>query len=85
MGFVRSFFKAISKGLAPIQAVAPVAQTATATATAPTTTTDGNKKASLGSGYGSKGTIMSSSEGVEDDANISKTVLGAGNKKKIKA
>ena len=85
MGFVRSFFRAVTKAIAAPQAQAPVAAPVAQTATAPTTTTDGNKKASLGSGYGSKGTIMSSSEGVEDDANISKTVLGAGNKKKIKA
>tara|TARA_R110000765_G_scaffold116545_1_gene209763 strand:- start:214 stop:459 length:246 start_codon:yes stop_codon:yes gene_type:complete len=81
MGIFRSFFRAVTQAVAAPQVQAPVAQTATA----PTTTTDANKKASLGSGYGSKGTIMSSSEGVEDDANISKTVLGAGNKKKIKA
>ena len=84
-GFVRSFFRAVTRAVAAPQAQAPVAAPVAQTATAPTTTTDANKKASLGSGYGSKGTIMSSSEGVEEDANISKTVLGAGNKKKIKA
>jgi hypothetical protein len=82
-GFIRSVFKAITKVSAPVQ----IAQAAPVQAAAATATTDKTKQkqANLGSGYGSKGTIMTTSQGVEDDANVSKTVLGAGNKKKIKA
>ena len=43
------------------------------------------EKAKLaGSGYGGS-TVMTSAKGIDDDANVSKTVLGAGKKKKIKA
>ena len=80
-GFVRSIFKAITKVSAPVQIAqsAPVQKAATAVVDAK------KKQVSLGSGHGSKGTIMTTSQGVEDDANVSKTVLGAGTKKKIKA
>ena len=82
-GFVRRIFRAVTSMAAPVQ----VAQAAPVQAAAATATTDKTKQkqANLGSGYGSKGTIMTTSQGVEDDANVSKTVLGAGNKKKIKA
>tara|TARA_R110000737_G_scaffold94197_1_gene127811 strand:+ start:32 stop:280 length:249 start_codon:yes stop_codon:yes gene_type:complete len=80
-GFIRSVFKAITKVSAPVQIAqsAPVQEAATAVVDTK------KKQAALGSGYGSKGTIMTTSQGVEDDANVSKTVLGAGTKKKIKA
>ena len=80
-GFVRSIFKAITSVAAPVQ----VAQAAPVQEAAKAVVDTKKKQANLGAGYGSKGTIMTTSQGVEDDANVSKTVLGAGNKKKIKA
>jgi len=81
-GFVRRIMRVLTSVAAPVQ----VAQAAPVQATAATAAADTKKKqANLGAGYGSKGTIMSTSQGVEDDANVSKTVLGAGTKKKIKA
>jgi hypothetical protein len=38
----------------------------------------------MGSGYGGS-TILSSAAGVEDEANVQKTVLGGGRKRKINA
>ena len=80
-GFVRRIFKAVTSMAAPVQ----VAQAAPVQAAATAVVDAKKKQANLGAGYGSKGTIMSTSQGVEDDANVSKTVLGAGTKKKIKA
>jgi len=69
-GFVRSFVRMFSKPSSPIQQViapvtAPVAATATATA----------KDKSRQSGYGSS-SVLTSQQGIEDEANVSKTVLG---------
>ena len=36
----------------------------------------------MGSGYGGQ-TIMTSASGVEDEANVQKTILGGGKKRKI--
>jgi len=38
----------------------------------------------MGSGYGGK-TILTSADGAEDEANVQKTVLGGGRKRKINA
>jgi hypothetical protein len=38
----------------------------------------------MGSGYGGS-TILSSAAGVEDEANVQKTILGGGRKRKINA
>ena len=38
----------------------------------------------MGSGYGGK-TILSSAAGVEEEANVQKTILGGGRKKRIQA
>jgi len=76
-GVVRAISKAvgISKPKAP-----PVAQTAQ-TAAAPQTA----KKANLKSGgsYGGS-TMLTSSEGITEEANVGKTVLGGGKEKVVK-
>ena len=92
-GFVRSITRRIFKVIAP----PPAAQTPVASQAPLLQTPEQGKKLGValdnklaekaklaGSGYGSS-TIMSSAKGVDDDANVSKTVLGAGKKKKIKA
>ena len=91
-GFVRSITRRIIRVIAPPKAQAP----APAPAPILQTPEQGKKlgvalddklaeKAKLsGSGYGGS-TIMTSAKGLEDDANVAKTVLGAGKKKKIKA
>jgi len=94
-GFVR--FVARTLGIAPKKAPPPPpqpapAQTAAATPVQPATTAatapaKESKKAALGSGYGTGDqTVMTSTSGVEEEANTQKTVLGgassAGKKKK---
>ena len=86
-GFVRSITRRIFKVIAPpaAQAVQTPVAAAIAEPEKKTVDTSMQEKAKLaGSGYGAS-TIMSSATGVDDDANVSKTVLGAGKKKKIKA
>jgi len=86
-GFVRSITRRIFKVIAPPAAQAPVAAPAAAIAEPEKKTVDTSmqEKAKLaGSGYGGS-TVMTSAKGIDDDANVSKTVLGAGKKKKIKA
>lgn len=83
MGFLRKIIKTITrKPKAPIQVIEPTAPQ-TVVSEAPTDIT-AQKKAAMGSGYGSK-TILTSSGGDETEANVSKTILGGGKKKKIKA
>ena len=94
-GFVRFIAKTL--GLTPKNQPPPPpqpakAQTATAepvktTTTAATAKASESKKAALGSGYGTGDqTVMTSTAGVEEEAQIQKTVLGgsstAGKKKK---
>jgi len=84
MGFVRRIIQTITQTVNPpaVQVQAP-AQTAPAQ-TAPVTDVAAQKKAALGSGYGTSGqTVLSS--GDTEEANVSKTILGQGKKKKIKA
>lgn len=89
-GFVRSITRRVLKVIAPPKAQAPVAAKAVTAIAEPEKKTDTvdtvkQEKAKLsGSGYGGS-TIMTSAKGLEDDANVAKTVLGAGKKKKIKA
>jgi len=93
-GFVRSITRRVLRVIAPPKAQAPapapVAAKAVAAIAEPEKKTDPvdtvkQEKAKLsGSGYGGS-TIMTSAKGLEDDANVAKTVLGAGKKKKIKA
>ena len=81
-GFVRSIAKAVfgsPKQAAPVQVVE---QPKTVTEAVDTTKADRQKL--MGSGYGGS-TILSSAAGVEDEANVQKTVLGGGKKRKINA
>ena len=64
-GFVRSFTRMFSKPSSPVQVVTPVAAPVAATA----------KDKSRQSGYGSN-SVLTSQQGIEDEANVSKTVLG---------
>ena len=86
MGGVARIFKSlgVSTGvIKPAQAVAaPVATQAVAPIAAATNIA---QKATLASGtYGGQ-TILSSSQGDEKEANVSKTILGGGKKKNIKS
>ena len=80
-GFVRAIAKAVfgSPSQPPVvqKVEAPVAQTAE-----PSDKTTRQKL--MGSGYGGQ-TIMTSASGVEDEANVQKTILGGGRKRKINA
>jgi hypothetical protein len=81
-GFVRAIAKAVfgsPKQAAPVQVVE---QPKTVTEAVDTVKTDRQKL--MGAGYGGS-TIMSSASGVEEEANVAKTVLGGGRKRKIKA
>jgi hypothetical protein len=86
MGGVARIFKSlgVSTGvIKPAQAVAaPVATQAVAPIAAATNIA---QKATLAGGtYGGQ-TILSSSQGDEKEANVSKTILGGGKKKNIKS
>ncbi|MAO23970.1 MAG: hypothetical protein CMJ25_24740 [Phycisphaerae bacterium] len=81
-GVARIIKSVISQKKAPIKVVQPTAPQ-TAVSEAPTDMM-AQKKAAMGSGYGSQ-TILTSAGGDEAEANVSKTVLGGGKKKKIKA
>lgn len=79
-GFVRAIAKAVfgSPSQPPVvQQVAEPAVTQTAV-----TDTSKQKQKLMGAGYGSQ-TILTSATGVEDEANVQKTILGGGRKKKI--
>ena len=63
----------------------PPAQTVTAAPAAATTTVSGaRKKLNIGQGSGGTGTIMTDATGIEEEANVSKTVLGGATTKKKK-
>ena len=64
----------------------PPAQTVTAAPAAATTTVSGASKMAKvrGQGMGTTGTIMTGSTGIEEEANVSKTVLGGATTKKKK-
>ena len=84
MGFVRRIIRTITQTVQPpvAQVQAPV-QAPVAAQTAPVDAS-AQKKAALGSGYGTSGqTVMAG--GDTEEANVSKTILGGGKKKKIKA
>lgn len=82
-GFVRAITRAVF-GTPKQQpaAVQVVEQPKTVTEAVDTAKVDRQKL--MGSGYGGT-TIMSSASGVEEEANVAKTVLGGGRKRKIKA
>ena len=81
-GIARIIKSVVSKPKAPIQVVQPEPVKETATQVVDTAKADRQKL--MGSGYGGS-TIMSSASGVEDEANVAKTVLGGGRKRKIQA
>ena len=77
-GFVRKLFKTVFSQ--PAQQPAQVI----ATQPAATTTVSGSTAKLRGQGSGVTGTIMTDSGGLEEEANVSKTVLGGSTKKKKK-
>jgi len=81
MGFVRAIVRAITRQPDPVVVAQPPQ-----VVEAPKETTQADitaqKKAALGSGYGSQ-TVLAGAE--EGEANVSKTILGGGKKKTIKA
>ena len=84
-GFVRAIRRVFSRP-APVVIQQPAPQPApTAPQTAPVTQpkTAGAMAASNAGAYGGQ-TIMTGSSGVEDEANVQKTVLGGGTTKKKK-
>ncbi len=64
----------------------PPAQKVTAAPVAPATTISGASRTAKvrGQGMGTKGTIMTGATGIEEEANVSKTVLGGATTKKKK-
>jgi len=79
-GFFRAVTRIFKRQQQPQQVV--IQQSPAQTADAPTKV---NKRQTLAaSGHGGS-TIMTGSEGLEEEANVAKTALGMGKKKKIKA
>ena len=79
------FFRAITRIFRqPVQQPAQVVTTQAPTAA--TTTVSGSQKVSKlrGQGSGVTGTIMTDATGIEEEANVSKTVLGGETTKKKK-
>jgi len=62
----------------------PPAQVVAAAPVAQTTVSGAKKKLSVGQGSGVTGTIMTDATGIEEEANVSKTVLGGTTTKKKK-
>lgn len=86
-GFVRAISRAVfgSPKTQVVQQPVQVQQPAQTVSDAQMAKDASMTKAKLmGSGYGGT-TIMSSASGVEEEANVGKTILGGGSKKKIKA
>ena len=81
-GFVRAIAKAVFGSPKVIQPVQP--QTVKEPVKEAVDTVKTDKQKLMGAGYGGS-TIISSASGVEDEANVAKTVLGGGRKRKIKA
>ena len=83
-GFVRRIFKTVFSQPKPV--IAPVAQTVAETAPVAKEAVDvvKQKQAAMGSGYGTSGqTVLAKAD--EAEANVQKTILGGGKKKRIKA
>ena len=78
-GFIRRIFRVFS----PPAYTPPPAQMVSA-APATTATISGSTARVRGQGSGVMGTIMTSAEGLEEEANVSKTVLGGATTKKKK-
>jgi hypothetical protein len=69
-GFIRSITRMFSQPSSPVQVVTPV-QAAPVAATAK----DKSRQTLASGGYGSS-SVLTSQQGIEDEANVSKTVLG---------
>jgi hypothetical protein len=69
-GFIRSITRMFSQPSSPVQVVTPV-QAAPVAATAKDTA----RQTLASGGYGSS-SVLTSQKGIEDEANVSKTVLG---------
>ena len=80
-GFTRFITRMFSQPSSPIQPVAPVA--APVAASVDTSVKDKARQTLASGGYGSS-SVLTSQQGIEDEANVSKTVLGGGNIKKKK-
>lgn len=78
-GIVRAISRAVFGTPSQPPVVQQVAEPAVQTAV---TDTSKQKQKLMGAGYGSQ-TILTSATGVEDEANVQKTILGGGRKKKI--
>ena len=84
MGFVRRIIQTITQTVNPPAVQVQQAPVQAPVQTAPVADVAAQKKAALGSGYGTSGqTVLA--KGGDEEANVSKTVLGQGKKKKIKA
>ena len=85
-GFVRAITRVFRRPKqVVIQQPQTVSQPATVDAPAPTDAkTSSAMAASKAGSYGGQ-TIMTGASGVEDEANVQKTILGGGKNKKIKA
>ena len=77
-GFIRRIFSAPRPSYKP----APVAQVVTAAPVAKTTVSGASKVRGQGSGV--TGTIMTDATGIEEEANVSKAILGGTTTKKKK-
>ena len=82
-GFVRAIRRVFTR---PQQVVVqqPAPQPATPAQTTTPAKTSSAMAANNAGAYGGS-TIMTGASGVEDEANVSKTILGGGKKKKVKA
>jgi hypothetical protein len=69
-GFIRSITKMFSQPSSPVQVVTPVAAQE-----APAAAKDKSRQTLASGGYGSS-SVLTSQQGIEDEANVSKTVLG---------
>jgi|TARA_R110000823_G_C15756693_1_gene482524 hypothetical protein len=76
---VRRLFRSVSK--APQQVAAPVAPVAAAVSQIEPVAETNARQTLASGGYGSS-SIMTSSQGIEEEANVSKTILGGTVKKK---
>ena len=78
-GFIRSITKMFSQQSSPVQVVTSVQ----AEPVAATATKDTARQTLASGGYGSS-SVLTSQQGIEDEANVSKTVLGGAVQKKKK-
>ena len=84
-GFVRRIIRSITRQPKQVVIQQPAQTQAPVDAPAPTDAkTSSAMAASKAGSYGGQ-TIMTGASGVEDEANVQKTILGGGKKKKVKA